>query len=100
MENLPDIDGFTVQHLPIVTAYAQKIGVVEIINTLVLTQMEIDAGTVILGMVLDTLTGRNHFLRVRTSLKRILEKIRIRIKMGNVMAISEKFMAVVVWPAR
>lgn len=64
MENLPDIDGFTVQHLPIVTAYAQKIGVVEIINTLVPTQMEIDAGTVILGMVLDTLTGRNPLYRL------------------------------------
>ncbi len=59
MKNMPDIDGFTVQHLPIVTAYAQKIGIVEIINTLVPTQMDIDAGTVILGMVLDTLTGRN-----------------------------------------
>ncbi len=64
MENLPDIDGFTVQHLPIVTAYAQKIGVVDIINTLVPTQMEIDAGTVILGMVLDTLTGRNPLYRL------------------------------------
>ena len=59
MNNLPDIDGFTVQHLPIVTAYAEKIGVVEIINMLVPTKMKIDAGTVILGMVLDTLTGRN-----------------------------------------
>ncbi|WP_299983709.1 IS1634 family transposase [Desulfobacula sp.] len=64
MENQPDIDGFTVQHLPIVTAYAQKIGVVEIINTLVPTQMEIDAGTIILGMVLDTLTGRNPLYRL------------------------------------
>ena len=64
MENLPDIDGFTVQHLPIVTAYANKIGVVELINTLVPTQMEIDAGTVILGMVLDTLTGRNPLYRL------------------------------------
>ena len=64
MENLPDIDGFTVQHLPIVTAYAQKIGIVETINTLVPTQMEIDAGTVILGMVLDTLTGRNPLYRL------------------------------------
>ena len=64
MRNLPDIDGFTIQHLPIVTAYAQKIGLVEIINTLVPTQMEIDAGTVILGMVLDTLTGRNPLYRL------------------------------------
>ncbi len=69
MENLPDIDGFTVQHLPIVTAYAQKIGIVEIINTLVPTQMDIDAGTVILGMVLDTLTGRNPLYRLNKFFK-------------------------------
>ena len=59
MKNLPEIDGFTVEHLPIITAYAKKIGVVDIINTLVPNQMAVDAGTVILGMILDTLTGRS-----------------------------------------
>lgn len=59
MKKLPPIDGFTVGHLPIITAYAHKIGIVDIINTLIPTQMAIDAGTVILGMVLDTLTGRS-----------------------------------------
>lgn len=59
-----DIDGFTVQHLPIITAYAKKIGVVDVINTLVPTQMAIDAGRVILGMILDTLTGRSPLYRL------------------------------------
>ena len=49
----------TIQYLPIVTAYARKTGVVDIINTLVSTHMEIDAGTIIPGMVLDTLTGQS-----------------------------------------
>jgi len=31
----------------------------DIINTMVPTEMAIDAGTVILGMILDTLTGRS-----------------------------------------
>ncbi len=59
MKEFPAVDGFTVEHLPIITAYAQRIGIVDIINTLIPTQMAIDAGTVILGMVLDTLTGRS-----------------------------------------
>lgn len=58
------IDGFTVQHLPIITAYAKKIGVVDVINTLITTQMAIDPGTVILGMILDTLTGRSPLYRL------------------------------------
>ena len=48
MKKQPDIDGFTVQHLPIISAYARRIGVLDIINTLVPTEMAIDAGTVIL----------------------------------------------------
>ena len=48
VEKLPEIDGFTVQHLPIISSYARKIGIIDVINTLVPTQMEIDAGTVIL----------------------------------------------------
>lgn len=59
MEKQIDVKAFTVGHLPIISAYARKIGLIDIINTLVPTQMEVDAGTVILGMVLDTLTGRS-----------------------------------------
>lgn len=64
MKKQPDIDGFTVQHLPIISAYARRIGVLDIINTLVPTEMAIDAGTVILGMILDTLTGRSPLYRL------------------------------------
>ena len=64
MQNLPTIDGYTIQHLPIISAYAKKIGVVEVINSLVPTEMEIDAGTIVLGMILDTLTGRSPLYRL------------------------------------
>jgi transposase len=69
MKKQPNIEGFTIQHLPIVTAYAKRTGVVDIINTLVPTHMEVDAGTVILGMVLDTLTGRSPLYRLNEFFK-------------------------------
>lgn len=64
MENQIDVEGFTIHHLPIISAYAREIGVTDVINTLVPTQMEVDAGTIILGMVLDTLTGRSPLYRL------------------------------------
>ena len=50
---LPTIEAYQVQHLPIVKAYADKIGLVEAINQLVPTEMAIDPGTIVLGMILD-----------------------------------------------
>jgi len=64
MKNQPEIDSFTVQHLPIISAYARRIGIIDIINTLIPTEMAIDAGTIVLGMVLDTLTGRSPLYRL------------------------------------
>ena len=54
---LPPIEAYQVQHLPIVKAYADKIGFVEAINVVVPTEMAIDPGTIVLGMILDTLSG-------------------------------------------
>src|SRR6201981_456833 len=61
---LPPIEAYQVQHLPIVKAYADKIGVVEVINQLVPTEMDIDPGTIVLGMILDTLSGRSPLYRL------------------------------------
>jgi hypothetical protein len=58
-----EIEAYQVQHLPIVKAYADKIGLVEVVNQLVPTEMEVDAGTIVLGMVLDTLSGRSPLYR-------------------------------------
>src|SRR5262250_747596 len=61
---LAPIEVYPVQHLPIVKAYADKIGLVETINQLVPTEMALDPGTVVLGMILDTLSGRSPLYRL------------------------------------
>ena len=48
-----------VGHLPIVAHYARRLGLVEIVNSLVPTQMDVEPGTIVLGLVLDTLSGRS-----------------------------------------
>lgn len=53
-----------VKHMPIVKAYAKKIGLVETINRMVDTQMELSPGYAVLGMVLDTLSGRTPLYRL------------------------------------
>ena len=61
---LPPIEAYQVQHLPIVKAYADKIGLVEVINEVVPTEMAVDPGTIVLGMILDTLSGRSPLYRL------------------------------------
>jgi hypothetical protein len=53
------------KHLPTVKAYADQIGLVGLINHFVPT--EVDAGTVVLGLVLDTLGGRSPLYRLEGS---------------------------------
>jgi hypothetical protein len=52
------------RHMPIVKAYAKKIGLVETIDHMVDTQMELSPGLVVFGMVLDTLSGRTPLYRL------------------------------------
>src|ERR1044071_2247598 len=61
---LPTIEAYHVQHLTLVKAYADKIGLVEVINQMVPTEMAIDPGTIVLGMILDTLSGRSPLYRL------------------------------------
>ena len=58
------VTAFGVKHLPIIKAYADKIGLVQIINRLIESEMDIDPGTVFLGMILDTLSGRSPLYRL------------------------------------
>jgi transposase len=53
-----------VRHMPIVKNYARKIGLVETIDRMVDTQMELSPGYAVLGMVLDTLSGRTPLYRL------------------------------------
>jgi len=60
----PEIAVYPVQHLPILKAYADQLGLISLINHYVPTEMDVDAGTVVLGLVLDTLSGRSPLYRL------------------------------------
>ncbi|MBU1782021.1 DUF4277 domain-containing protein [bacterium] len=70
-----EIAVYKVDHLPIVRKYAEKIGVMEIINRLVSTEMEIEPGDIALGMILDTLSGRSPLYRLYHEVIVCVEKI-------------------------
>ncbi len=53
------ISAAPVNHLPIVAHFARRLGLVEIVNRLVPTEMEVKPGVIVLGLVLDTLSGRS-----------------------------------------
>ena len=48
-----------VDHLPIIAHYVRRLGLVEIINRLVPVEMDVEPGLIVLGLVLDTLSGRS-----------------------------------------
>src|SRR5687767_4078060 len=65
MPGIPaEIEVYPVHHLPILKAYADQLGLVSLINHYVPTEMNVDAGTVVLGLVLDTLSGRSPLYRL------------------------------------
>jgi transposase len=65
MPDIPSaIEVYPVHHLPIIKAYADQLGLVGLINHYVPTEMDVDAGTVVLGLVLDTLSGRSPLYRL------------------------------------
>ncbi len=53
------ISAAQVDHLPIIAHYARRLGLVEIVNNLVPVEMEVEPGNIVLGLVLDTLSGRS-----------------------------------------
>ncbi len=53
-----------VKYLPIVKHFAQKINLVDTLNTMVHSQMELSPGIAIMAMVLDTLSGRTPLYRL------------------------------------
>ena len=53
-----------VRHLPIVKEFAKKIKLVETLDTLVDSQMDLSPGITVLAMVLDTLSGRTPLYRL------------------------------------
>jgi len=54
-----------VRFLPIVSAYAKKIGLVERIDALLDCEMEVSPGRIVLAMILDALSGRSPLFRLK-----------------------------------
>lgn len=57
-----------VRFLPIFKEYAKRINLVETINTMVATEMDLSPGDAVLALILDTLTGRTPLYRLEDSL--------------------------------
>jgi hypothetical protein len=60
----PTLAAYPVQHVPSVKASADTIGLVEVIHQIVPTERAIDPGTMVLGMILDPVSGRSPLSRV------------------------------------
>ena len=58
MEHFEGIESYSMKHLPIVKACAERLGLVELVNRLVPSKMDVPPGIFFLGMVLGTLSGR------------------------------------------
>lgn len=63
-KSLDQIKITNVQYLPVVKQYAKRLNLVETINQLVDTKMDLQPGKAVLAMVLDTLTGRTPLYRL------------------------------------
>ncbi|MCG8634649.1 MAG: IS1634 family transposase [Desulfobacterales bacterium] len=74
-----------VQFLPIIKEYARRINLVETINQMVDTEMDLQPGHVVLGMVLDTLSGRSPLYR----LKDFLEEKDIELLLGKAVSLEQ-----------
>ena len=74
-----------VGHLPVVAAFCRMIGLADVINTAVPTQMVVDVGTVVQLMVPDTLSGRSPLYR----LERFAESVDTGLLLGkNIPAVA------------
>jgi len=59
-----DVGSFTLAHLPIVKAYARRMGFVEMIDRALPGGMHASPGKVLLGLVMNVLCGRSPLYRV------------------------------------
>ena len=67
MDNLQLPEGvqiWRVDHVPVVSAYCRKMRLMETVNKVVSSQMQVTPGEVVQAMVLDTLSGRSPLYRL------------------------------------
>lgn len=65
LEALEGAEIFNYGHLPSAAAYCRSLGVVDVVNDMVSSQMELQPGVVVQAMVLDTLSGRSPLYRLK-----------------------------------
>ena len=65
LEALEGSEIFNYGHLPGAAAYCRRLGVVDIVNDIVASQMDLQPGVVVQAMVLDTLSGRSPLYRLK-----------------------------------
>jgi len=53
-----------VAHLPVVKAYARRMGLVEVVDRALVSGMRVSPGKVLLGLVMNVLCGRSPLYRV------------------------------------
>jgi len=63
-ESLKGIESFDVCHLPIISAFCDKIGLSSLIDNALHSQMDNSPGKIVKGLVLNTLSGRDPLYRV------------------------------------
>lgn len=68
-EQVKALEVSRVDFLPITRAYIQRLGLVELINSLIPTQMEVQPGLIVAGMMQDTFSGRSPLYRLEEFFK-------------------------------
>lgn len=63
-ESFEMVDVARIDHLPIISVFCRRIGLIETVNALVPTEMKVDAGTIVFLLVVDTLSGRSPLYRM------------------------------------
>jgi transposase len=56
---------FNYGHVPAAAAYCRRLGLVEVVNEIVPSQMNLSPGVIVQAMVLDTLSGRSPLYRIK-----------------------------------
>jgi transposase len=64
LKALNDADIYSHRHLPVAAAYCRRLGLVDLVNNMVQSAMELKPGLVVQAMVLDTLSGRTPLYRI------------------------------------
>ena len=68
LEPLAQADIYNHGYLPVAAAYCRRLGLIELVDRMVATQMSLRPGLVVQAMVLDVLSGRTPLYRVENFL--------------------------------